>query len=435
VLPSHRLDRTNSHFHNDIAHLAVMSRSDHAKQHLITLLSADDNWVFWPVYGLLAGWGMEDAEVARALLAAAERPPVKAQYFAHHLPQIIWDKAACRAKLLEVARLEMVERLDFLIAGFARLGASPEDPEVMEAILRHDFSQRGVFDATDSLISGFGTHPAVRAIALTRLKELDAAWDILIGVYADDQETRSTISRFLSSLPTSVRGVFVSSLHRRASEDEALAKRLLQYQVEANPAVRTASAIAYYEAIAADEKARPAAVARLKRETTAIGPWMDITRQSAFAGFIALDKVSVFRELPDGWRPGQKVTLDVLTLDNNSPVLAYIAKHWDRLTIALGPDVFERLTRHSNEWWWDHLAACISESAPLRTDFLATAPANRKSFPAGRWKPLVAKHPDRICCGRIVCVASMEPPRHQRLGFRTASVRTCRRENTGKAVC
>jgi hypothetical protein len=307
----------NPHFHNDIAHLAVMSGSDHAKQRLIAMLASDDNWAFWPVYGLLAGWGMKDAEASAALLLAAERPAIRVQYLAHHLPQIMLDKTACRAKLLNIAHLEKVERLDFLIAGFTRLGTSPDDAEVMEEILKHDFSGRGVFDATDSLISGFGANPAVRAIAVERIKELDAPWESLIQAYAGDEEIRTTISRFFSSLPASLRSVLVSSLGRRAADDEALTDRLLQYRLESNPAVRTASAIAYYEAITVDENTRSAAVVQLKKEAAAIGPWMDMIRQAALAGFIALDEVSAFRDLPDDWRPEKKISLDVFTLDNN----------------------------------------------------------------------------------------------------------------------
>jgi hypothetical protein len=103
----YRLDRMNPHFHNDIAHLAVMSGSVHAKQRLIAMLAADDDWAFWPVYGLLAGWGMEDADVSAALLSAADRPASRVQFLAHHLPQIILDKTACRAKLVEIAHLKI----------------------------------------------------------------------------------------------------------------------------------------------------------------------------------------------------------------------------------------------------------------------------------------------------------------------------------------
>ena len=113
-----RLDQISDHAQNDIAHLAVMSGSDHAKQQLFAMLATDDDWAFWPVYGLLQGWGMQDADVAAALLLAAGRPAERAQYFAHHLPSIILDKAACRAKLLKKSFCEVVEcildRLDSL---------------------------------------------------------------------------------------------------------------------------------------------------------------------------------------------------------------------------------------------------------------------------------------------------------------------------------
>jgi hypothetical protein len=156
--------------------------------------------VFWPVYGLLTGWGMADAETSGALQAIASGPPDKVQYLAHHLPEIIADKAACRAKLLEIARLDKIERLDFLLAGFHRLQTSHDDAEVMEAVLKHDYSARGIFDGTSSLIAAFGAHPAVRAIALARLRELDAPWEVLIETYPADDEIRAIITRYLSSV-------------------------------------------------------------------------------------------------------------------------------------------------------------------------------------------------------------------------------------------
>jgi hypothetical protein len=345
-----RLDRMNRHMHNDLAHLAVMSRSTHAKRALIAMLK-DDRWIFWPVYGLLAGWGMADEEAAAALLAIALGPPEKVQFLSHHLPAIILDKVECRAKLLEIARLEKVERLDFLLTGFGRLGILHDDTEVMEVVLKHDYSQRGVFDATGSLISAFGGHPAVRSIALAGLTELDAPWEVLIETYSDDVEIRAIITRFLSSLPVALRSVLVSVLGRRAADDATLKARLLQYRLETNAAVLTASAIAYYEAVGSDAEARAAAIVPLREDSAAIGPWMDMIRQAALAGFIALDEVAVFREVPER-PPDKKVGLDIFIFDNNRQILTYVAKHWDRLTVALGRDLLERLSRHgTNEWW------------------------------------------------------------------------------------
>jgi hypothetical protein len=118
--------------------------------------------------------------------------------------------------------------------------------------------------------------------------------------------------------------VFVSSLRRRAADDNALAHRLSQYKIEADPAVRTSAAIAYYEAIATDETVRSASVAALKEEVEAIGPWMDAIRQAALAGFIVLEQLPVFADMPD-WQTDKKLSVDVFMLENNRPIVTYVA--------------------------------------------------------------------------------------------------------------
>ena len=96
--------------------------------------------------------------------------------------------------------------------------------------------------------------------------------------------------------------------------------------------MRTATAIAYYEAIAADETARSAATILLKSEINAIGPWMDMIRQAALAGFVALDEIAMIRDMPDD-HEGKKIILDIFAFDNNRQILTYVARHWDRLTL------------------------------------------------------------------------------------------------------
>jgi NACHT domain len=389
----YRLDHINHHMHNDVAHLAIMSGSEHAKRTLIELLK-DDQWVFWPVYGLLTGWGMEDEETSAALHAIAAGPPDKVQYLAHHLPEIIADKNACRAKLLEIARLDKIDRLDFLLAGFHRLkSSSADDTEVMETILKHDYSRRGIFDGTADLIAAFGTHPAVRAIALARLEELDAPWEILIEAYATDDEIRNLITRYLSSLPVALRTVLVPTLGRRAGDDTKLKESLSQYRMDSNVAIRTASAIAYYETISGDAEERTTAIALLREDAVATGPWMDMIRQAALAGFIALDELTVFRDLPD--HDDKKVSLDIFSFDNNRQLLAYVAKHWERLTAALGGELLQRLSRHgANEWWcWDHLAPFINESAAIRGDFLTYCGRETKALSSRAVEALAREMP------------------------------------------
>ena len=389
----YRLDQSDpGHMQRDMAHLAVMSRSAHAKKVLIELLK-DDQFVFWPVYGLLAGWGMADAETSAALQAIAAGAPDKVQYLAHHLPEIIADKAVCRTKLLAIARLEKIKRPDFLLAGFHRLQTSPADAEVIETVLKLDYSGRGIFDATNNLIAAFGAHPAVRVIALVRLRELDPPWEVLIATYPADDEIRAIIARYLSSLPPTLRGVLVSALGRRAADDATLKERLLQYRMDSNAAIRTTSAIAYYEAIGTSAEDRIAAITPLREEATAIGPWMDMIRQAALAGFIALDELGTFRDLTD--HRDSKLSLNVFTFDNNRQVIAYVAKHWERLTTALGSELLPRLSRYGgNEWWfWDKFAPFIGESAAVRADFLAFCARETKALSSHTIEALAREMP------------------------------------------
>ena len=366
------LDRLSEHSPHDVAHVAVMTGSERAKQKLLKLVAAGDGWVFWPVYGLLAGWGMDDPDVASALKSAAAWPPERLQLIAHHLPEIIADEKTCRARLLEIARLPTLGRLDFLVAGFARAGIGAEDSEVTDTILAHTFDKRGIFDATDSLFGGFAKDPRVRAMALRRLGEADAPWDTLARVYSDDSEIRDGIARYLSSVPTSLRTVIVSALARRAADDNTNRERLARYRFESHSGVRSAAAIAYYETVATDVGAHQQALARATTEVNASGPYMEMISQAGLAGFIALDRMKDFVELP-GWLPDRKLAVDVFTFDSNATIQAYVARHWKQLQAAAGSDLLTHLSRLSaNEWWfWDKLSPYIGESEALKQDFLA----------------------------------------------------------------
>jgi hypothetical protein len=368
----YRLDNIKEFQHNDAAHLAIMSGSEHAKQRLISMLEDNDRqWLFWPVYGLLTGWGMKDRAVAEALLPIADWPADTAQYVAHHLPEIVTNRNACRTKLLEIAHTDKLERMDFLAAGYAKLGISHEDAEVVDILLRRHQGLRQPFDGTDRLIAAFGKHPAVRAIAVELIADIEAPWEALFSAYAGDEEIRRILFRTLSSLPSTLRSILVASLERRASDDPDVVRRLSQYRADSNPAVRTASAIAFHEAIRGDQPARKEAMQVLTRDIKSTGPWMDMRAQSALAGLIALDEVSILHDM-HGWTPDSLLAIDIFFLDRNRQIVSLVAKHWSQLKAALGQSPLERLTRRGNNEWhsWDQLADHVGESASLRADFL-----------------------------------------------------------------
>jgi hypothetical protein len=389
----YRIAQINEHFHNDTAHLAVMSGTDTAKQHLIALLNKRDSWTFWPVYGLLQGWGMSDSEVANVLGEAGKWPANQTQYFAHHLPAIVADRTACRAKLLEIARLEKIDRLDFLMSGFARLGVQPDDTEVIDAVLELDFSDRGIYSATGGLISALSFHPEVREIALAACRDIEAPWEAIIRAFPNDPEFRLIAQRHLGGLPATLRETLVKSLGRRAHADDDISNRLGEYLLDSGTNVRTAASILYHESIASDPARRAGAVVRLTEEVKKIGPWMDMIRQAAVMGLIALDSLDTFRDMPESH--GRKVDVNLFSHDNSKQALAYLAKHWTKVKASLGDEIFDRFARFGgNEWYfWDNLATYVGNSAAMKAEFIEYCSRETKALSSNALDALAREQP------------------------------------------
>ena len=92
---------------NEIAELAVITKSARAKSRLLRLLEDPDqsSYQFWPVWGLITGWGMLDGTVHAALEPLTRRAPEKLQYIAYYLVDIVADRQSCREILFSVAKL------------------------------------------------------------------------------------------------------------------------------------------------------------------------------------------------------------------------------------------------------------------------------------------------------------------------------------------
>ncbi len=365
-----RLGNMNEHLHNDIAHLAVMSRSDAARQRLIDLLDSDTRWAFWPVYGLLEGWGMSDAAAAQALAKVAAWPPSQLQNVAHHLPQLISDKVECRRRLLEIAALPQVERPDFLVIGFRRSGIGTEDVEVVDALLPIAKSNKGLFAAVGELILGFGSDPRVRDIAKQHLHSIDCPWPQLFEAYGDDHEMRAELTPYLRSLGTRLRGEMVTTMEGRAIGDNAFVQSLSRYSLESDAEVRSAASIAYHEAICDQPSAKASALERLATEIRAVGPQMDAVRQAAFAGLVALNSLHVLTTLPESERKWP-IGHSAFALGRNRKFFGYLARRWDRI----GSDeaaILNLFGFEDRERWyfWDRMAPYIRQSDFCRSAFL-----------------------------------------------------------------
>ena len=87
------------------AQLAAMLRSDEAKRAMLSRLAETGPFLFWPVWSLLHGWGIDDPEVAAALEPLPRIPPEERQHIAHHVPAN--RRVAAFGGLLALGRIDV----------------------------------------------------------------------------------------------------------------------------------------------------------------------------------------------------------------------------------------------------------------------------------------------------------------------------------------
>jgi hypothetical protein len=110
---------------------------------------------------------------------------------------------------------------------------------------------------------------------------------------------------------------------------------------------------------------------QLRRDAKAIGPVMDLTRQAAIAGLVALNRLDIFRDLREEY---ESQPLDVsLYFPESRILIAYLARNWSYIKSVFGDSSFERISRHGGNHWyaWDHFASYIGESDALRDEFIS----------------------------------------------------------------
>ena len=109
---------------------------------------------------LLQGWGMEDKEVAAALLNLADSEVAKKT--AHLLPDILLDKGLCRQRLLEILKKESGSTARGALTGLVKLGVKELDEEVVSAAIEKysgKVPSGAPYWGVSDLIEHFPNHP------------------------------------------------------------------------------------------------------------------------------------------------------------------------------------------------------------------------------------------------------------------------------------
>ena len=362
-------DKFSSH-DVEAARLATMLRSDTAKRAMLSRLADTGHYLFWPVWSLLHGWGIDDPEVAAALEPLPRMPPEERQHIAHHVPAIVGSVDESFRLLLEICDLPGVSRTDFVIRGFAALGNEIDEGDAVSAVLPHVRKAQAMFRDEGGLIARFHADPRVRTFALERLEEPSPPLEAMAAVYAADTEIAPLILQRAAPLPTTFRRYIA----RRASQrfdDEPLRQALQQCELETDEHAMAQATIGLsYEALSTPGEAH-ARTELLRAQLHAVGPDYDKRRVAAFGGLLALGRVDVFAEAKEKRDDGALRIGLVHRSRDYAPVLELAAERWEELEAATGGTSVSRLCQWNGPaGFWRAFAPYLSRSPVLIARFV-----------------------------------------------------------------
>lgn len=402
----------HNHDHH-VSQLAAIHKSDTAKDTLFQQLQDWQSFRFWPVSGLLKGWGMDDPAVAASLAPLARMDPEKRDDIAQYIPQIIRNSEKSFDLLMEICSLPEVGRPDFVIRGFAALGCAPNDAEVVTAVLPHVPARWGIDTGVATLIEYFHGDPRVRAFALERLRRRSPPLEAIAAAYRDDVELRGAVLQLSSPLPTFLR----RRIARRASQrfdDEVLLKALEQCDLESDSAAKVQATIGFARSSLLDSAETENRVRQFSDQLQAIGPDMDERRIAAFAGLLALNRNDIFAQAVEG--PDNKpLTLSMAhTYHDYAPALELIADRWELVKETMGSSV-DRFSRFGGSplGVWQLLAPYANRSPELAACFIDYCRTSDGPLSASMLQTLWRLKPKSSLLLKS-CMRTLEKPAHAR---------------------
>ena len=329
--------------------LCLISRSRQAKDFL--LKPDDDTGVVsedqarW----LLQGWGMEDKEVAGALLNLADSEYVKEAV--HLLPDIIHDRGLCRQLLLKILKNESGLTVRSALIGLVKLGVDEQDEEVMSAAIERYSGKvpSGVpYWGVSDLIKHFPNHPDVRDLSLHQLRNRAGELNIVAKVYYNCSEIRCELLKLSSPLPVQLRLIVVERLARLGPHDDFAYKLLSEYDEDIDVNVKTAAAIGYAASINYREDLSSVILEKLKQGLRVIGPDYGERRQAAFSVLLELNRLDIVKSV---WSESEKSNR-VFGIDHrtNLPLAESLVSRWQRITKAFGDSFWEQIEGVSDEF-------------------------------------------------------------------------------------
>lgn len=317
----------------EVSLFARIGWTEIGKQRLIEGLA--QSFPFWCAEALLDHWGMDDPQVSGALtdLANSER----ASEIGHVLPRIIVDTDLCRQRLLSLLRDPKCRRADSVLLGLLQVRGAENDEEIVEAAL--PFTEReSLWDprVKDVLLSDFSHCDEVKKLAKQQLSLREGNLATVAQFYGNNPDLRAGIIAILNPLPVALRSPIISFLCDHRGSLPWAHELFAQYDLEADPGIKTQMAIAHYQHLVDTGQDLTAAKSRLMHEIVVGGPDNVERRQAAYCGLHVLGTLSSILAMSGIYHSGPPHIGLYNGLSTNYPMIEFLLANWAEIHEALG---------------------------------------------------------------------------------------------------
>jgi hypothetical protein len=332
----------SSHSDPDIGQIALLAGSEKCKQVLFDRLAGGKLSPQWTVSVLIDLCGSNDQKL-RAAFQTFILDKKRLGSVANFLPHFIDDQDECKRTLIELLKIE--DSFDFVHAlnGLEEMGLaqSAEIVGVVEGRLRDDQNRRVWRIGKGALIKLYPENPLVKKAAIDDIESADPALYVLARVYARDGVIRPLLDRMTERLHDDLRLVLIQTLGNFSFGEHAFTRRILSmYESEWHPEVRTAAAHAYYSHIQKVEPDPRPFIAKLTGEMKAVGEGFEENRQAAAAGLLALNEPRAILDPVLNFHGSAMPLTTHARSDQNWPFIRILIASWEKMTAALGEQVW-----------------------------------------------------------------------------------------------
>jgi len=342
----------------------------------------------WAVLSLLTGWGRDDPLIKPALDELLSWTDERLVNLAALLPELIADKTEARARLLGIAKIPCV-RADLVARGLELCGCGPDDDVAVKTILSVA-NGAPAFEPSSMLFRTFSTHPAVRALAVAKMKELEAPLAAIAAGYEQDDELRPLLLRVAAPLPADLRAQIVE-VAAVAGQGTILEQLLAEWPLEQDNDLRVRMAIAHYESLVA-AGSESEAVPELLARAVALGPAFEGQRAAALAGLTVVGELKALERIEDRGKP---VRLTIGSFTDSIPTLErLICARFADFQQAFGDSLASRFDElRGGSTLPGILSEAPAASPHARAAFLALAEQGEMPLSAKALRALAAERP------------------------------------------